>query len=159
MTKYPRLTLLPALLATLLLTAPAVGDNTSVQSLRPTDVGAADKAPEQKPMLGKRPGAQQAIPRSFEQQPPLIPHAMTNFDEITAVDNQCLECHGADTFEKKNAPKVGDSHFRDPSTGAIQTTMSGTRYQCTLCHVPQADAAPLVENSFQPAPPVKAGPQ
>lgn len=152
MNHYRPSTLIPALAAALLLAGDAMADSSDVQSLRPTSIGEADQAPEEKTYVGKRPGSQKAIARTFEQQPPLIPHAMTNFDEITPADNQCMECHGPDTYQKKNAPKLGDSHFRDPATGTVQTTVSGARYQCTLCHVPQVDAKPLVENTFQGVP-------
>lgn len=151
MTFHKPLRILPPLVAAWLLAAPAVGDDAGVRSLRPTDVATADEAPAEKTMLGRRPGAQQPIPRTFEQQPPLISHAMTNFDEITAADNQCLECHGPDTYEKKKAPKLGDSHFRDLRSGELLPTPSGARYQCTSCHVPQSDASPLVENVFEAA--------
>ena len=127
----------------------------TVQSLRGTDVAVADQAPPPKEYLGERPGKQKPLARSFEEQPPLIPHAMTNFDEITPEENQCLECHSAETYKKKNAPKLGDSHYRDLRTGKLMTEMSAARYQCTLCHVPQADAKPLVENTFQAAAPAK----
>ncbi len=152
MNEYRLTTMLPALAAALLFATCALADTGGVKSLRATDVAAADEAPAETTMAGKRPGSQKAIPRTFEEQPPLIPHAMTNFDEITPDGNQCLECHGIDTYEKKNAPKVGDSHFRDLRTGNLMKEMSAARYQCTLCHVPQADASPLVENSFQAVP-------
>jgi cytochrome c-type protein NapB len=152
MNNYRPSGLIPALAAALLLAGTAIGDSPGVQSLRGTDVGSADQAPEEKAYVGRRPGSQQPIARTFEQQPPLVPHAMTNFDEITPADNQCMECHGPDTYQKKNAPKLGDSHFRDPATGTVQATVSGARYQCTLCHVPQVDAEPLVENAFQGVP-------
>ena len=76
-------------------------------------------------------------------EPPLVPHAMNNFDDISLEENQCLSCHGLDKYKEKNAPKLGDSHFLQD-----KTTVSMARYQCTTCHVPQVDAAPLVDNSF-----------
>jgi len=148
MTNHRSLRILPVLVAGWLLAGSAGSEEATVGSLRPTDVATADEAPAEKAMLGRRPGSQQPIPRTFEQQPPLIPHAMTNFDEITPADNQCLECHGPDTYQQKKATRLSDSHFRDQRSGALQPDMSGARYQCTLCHVPQSDATPLVENLF-----------
>lgn len=120
----------------------------TVESMRGTDAAAPDQAPQLKEYVGGRPGAQQAIARTFEQQPPLISHAVTNFDEVTLEENQCLSCHGPDTYKKKNAPVVGESHFKDRD-GKVMKTMSMARYQCTQCHVPQVDAKPLVESTFQ----------
>jgi cytochrome c-type protein NapB len=129
------------------------------QSMRGADVAAPDQAPAEKPYLGKRPGTegQQKIARTFEEQPPLIPHAMTNFDDITLEENQCLTCHDVDTYEKKKAPKLGDSHFKDRD-GKVQKTVSTLRWQCTQCHVPQVDAKPLVDNSFVGVPPATKKP-
>jgi cytochrome c-type protein NapB len=82
-----------------------------VATLRGADTAAADKAPaEQLAYTGKKPGLQKPIARTFSTQPPLVPHAVDNFDEITVESNQCVECHGIDSYQKKNAPKLGDSH-------------------------------------------------
>ncbi len=115
-----------------------------VATLRGADTAAADQAPaEDKTYVGKKPGLQKPIARTFSTQPPLVPHAVDNFDEITVESNQCMECHGLDVYKKKNAPKLGDSHL---DAGKKLVTMD--RYQCNSCHVPQVDAKPLVENTF-----------
>lgn len=118
-----------------------------VTSMRGADVAAEDQAPDIKDYAGKRPGAQKPIARTFREQPPVIPHAVANFDDINLEENQCLSCHGADTYKKKNAPKIGDSHFLDRD-GKKLADVSGLRHNCTQCHVPQVDAPPLVENTF-----------
>jgi cytochrome c-type protein NapB len=122
-----------------------------VSTLRHADVTAADMAPaEQKVYVGKRPGTGQPITRTFKEQPPLIPHAIDNFDEITIADNQCLECHSPQTAAAKKAPKVADSHLLNGDKG-----INDMRYQCNTCHVPQVDAQPLVVNNFVGTPPAK----
>lgn len=117
-----------------------------VSTLRGADAAAPDQAGDAKAYAGKRPGTagQAMIKRTFNEQPPLVPHAIENFDEITTADNQCLECHGPANYVKKNSPKLGDSHLA--AAGAAQVRMD--RYQCNTCHVPQVDAKPLVENRF-----------
>lgn len=115
-----------------------------ISTLRGADAAVADQATEMKLYAGKRPGVGQPIVRTFREQPPLVPHAIENFDEITVAENQCLECHGPDTYAKKNAPKVADTHL----TAAAAGTVRMDRYQCNTCHVPQVDAKPLVENTF-----------
>jgi len=132
--------------------SPALSADESVKSIRGVDAQIADQAPEEKFNPGKRPGSQKPIARTFEQQPPVIPHATENFDEITLEENQCLTCHGPEKFKEKNAPKIGDSHFRNMQTGEIMKQMSSARHNCVQCHVPQVDAAPLVENTFQTVP-------
>lgn len=69
---------------------------------------------------------------------------MENFDEITLADNQCLECHAPVNAKKKDAPVLGERHLVAGS-GAV----SQARYACVMCHVPQSDAKPLVDNTFQ----------
>jgi cytochrome c-type protein NapB len=117
---------------------------TSVASLRGADVAAADQAPDTaKAHAGRRPGSQQPIARTYDGQPPLVPHAVENFDEITVEENQCLECHGPANAAKKNAPKLADSHLAVDRVAVRQE-----RHQCNSCHVPQVDAPPLVTNRF-----------
>lgn len=134
----------------------ALASESAVHSLRGVDAEAPDQAPEEKFNPGKRPGSQKPIARTFEQQPPLIPHATTNFDEITLDENQCLTCHGPEKFKEKKAPKIGDSHFRNQQTGEIMKQVSNARFNCVQCHVPQVDAPPLVENTFKTVPQTQA---
>lgn len=112
-------------------------------SMRGTDVAAADSAPEAKAYVGKRPGTQSVVARTFSTQPPVIPHAVDNFDEVTLSENQCLDCHGPANYVKKASPKMGDSHFV-----AKTKAFDASRHVCTTCHVPQVDAPALVENRF-----------
>jgi cytochrome c-type protein NapB len=121
-----------------------------VQSLRGADAAVEDKAPEEKPLVGKRPGLQKNLARSFQEQPPLIPHALQNFDEITLDDNQCLSCHSEENHKKKKAPLIGKSHF-EVKGGKPTKTVDNARWFCTQCHVPQHDAPPLVDNEFKAA--------
>ncbi|MDA0188848.1 MAG: nitrate reductase cytochrome c-type subunit [Proteobacteria bacterium] len=118
------------------------------RSMRGKDVAAPDIAANVKTYVGKRPGTQEPVARTFSTQPPVIPHAVENYDEVTLESNQCMDCHGAANYEKKKAPKLGDSHFIDRE-GKKHAEAVGGRYNCVQCHVPQVDAPPLVENAFQ----------
>ena len=131
------------LLASLLTAIVGCASYEPLVSMRGADVAAPDKAPEAITYAGKRPGTQPVIARTFSTQPPLIPHAVDNFDEVTLTENQCLDCHGPANFEKKNAPKLGESHFV-----AATKAVDAARHNCVLCHVPQVDAPALVENRF-----------
>lgn len=128
------------------------------KSMRGIDVNTADTASETKTYSGKRPGTQPVVTRTFSTQPPVIPHAVENFDEITLEENQCLSCHGPDVYQKKNAPMIGKSHFIDRNGNKLDA-ISSARHNCVQCHVPQIDAPPLVENAFQgDVVPAKAAP-
>jgi cytochrome c-type protein NapB len=116
-------------------------------SMRGAQVDAVDKAPTDLQYQGKKPGLQDKVARTFEGQPPVIPHALANFDEITLEENQCMSCHSAAKYQEKKAPKVGDSHFIDRE-GKKLPDISMARHNCTQCHVPQVDAPPLVANDF-----------
>ena len=120
---------------------------TGVQTLRGEGVATADKAPVEKAYPGKKPGMQKLIVRTFKGQPPLVPHATDNFDEITVTENQCLDCHGLENYVAKKSPKLVDSHLTTSSDGLKKVT-SMERYQCNSCHVAQVDAKPLVANTF-----------
>ncbi len=88
-------------------------------------------------------------PRDFVQQPPLIPHTITGY-QITKNFNKCMDCHAWSKTATTGATKVGVTHFRDRN-GMELDNVSPRRYFCTQCHVPQTDAKPLVENTFQRA--------
>lgn len=119
-----------------------------IKSMRGVDVASNDPAAPERPYLGEKPGLQKVIARTFDGQPPLIPHAVNNFDEITLEENQCMSCHSREKHKEKNAPVVGDSHFINPATGQMLAKVSMARHNCVQCHVPQVDAPPLVENKF-----------
>ncbi|MBK9135117.1 MAG: nitrate reductase cytochrome c-type subunit [Betaproteobacteria bacterium] len=122
-----------------------------VNSLRGSDAATVDQVPDAKPYAGKRPGSGgQAvlIARNYQTQPPLVPHAIDNFDEITVAENQCMECHSMQKAAEKKAPRVGDSHLIG---GGPSAQLRMDRYQCNTCHVPQVDAKPLVASTFSGA--------
>jgi cytochrome c-type protein NapB len=91
--------------------------------------------------------------RAYRQQPPLIPHRIDNY-QVTKDYNQCLQCHDWPANLKAGAPKVSETHYNDREGNRLDK-ISGTRFFCTQCHVPQADAKPLVTNTFRNASEVK----
>lgn len=129
------------------------------KSLRGSDATASDQVFASATYAGKRPGSQTGYARTYSTQPPLIPHAVENFDEVTLSDNQCLECHAPANAKKKSAPVVSEKHLAGGADAA--GAVAGSRHACVMCHVPQSDAAPLVQNAFagdrtvQPATPGK----
>lgn len=137
------------LLATLAVTLVACA-STAVQlsTLRTHSVSSADAAPDDKAYAGKRPGQQALIARTFEKQPPLVPHTVDGYF-ILPGDNTCLDCHISDEFKGKKMPMLGVSHFLKPSKPGAEPVVDMQRWQCDSCHVPQVDAKPLVGNDFQ----------
>ncbi|MDH5648683.1 MAG: nitrate reductase cytochrome c-type subunit [Gammaproteobacteria bacterium] len=93
------------------------------------------------------------IPRDYVQQPPLIPHKTDTY-EITAKNNKCLSCHSWSRYKEVGATKISLTHFKDRA-GTDMANVSPRRYFCDQCHVPQVDAKPLVENTFDPIQAVK----
>ena len=84
--------------------------------------------------------------RAYRQQPPLIPHKIDQY-QVTLDNNQCMDCHDWPANTRVNALKISETHYVDRQ-GVRLDKVSGTRYFCTQCHVPQADAKPLVGNVF-----------
>lgn len=115
-----------------------------VQSLRGDMIGSDSSAPEIKPYYKDRP----PINRDYLQQPPLIPHKTEGYI-VNVKHNKCLSCHSWANYRKHNATKISQTHF-ESRDGAVLSNVSARRYFCVQCHVPQADAQPLVENTFQP---------
>jgi len=119
-----------------------------VATLRGSDTAAADQAPAAHfAYMGKKPGLQKPIDRTIKGQPPLVPHAVDNFDEITVAENQCLDCHSLEKYREKQSPKLSDTHLAISKDG-MKKTLIMSHYQCNTCHVPQVDAKPLVELNF-----------
>jgi len=87
--------------------------------------------------------------RDFVQQPPLIPHTIAGY-QITMNFNKCMDCHSFQRARANGATKVSISHFRTLE-GQELDNISPRRYFCNQCHVPQTDARPLVDNTFQRA--------
>jgi cytochrome c-type protein NapB len=88
-------------------------------------------------------------PKNYLQQPPLIPHRIDKY-EIDLKVNMCLRCHDWPNNVEENAPLISVTHFFDRDNVRLDH-VSSRRWFCVQCHVPQADAKPLVENKFQPA--------
>lgn len=136
-----------AVIASAVICACATPLSAPPQSLRGVDAAAADPVFAEPAWIGKKPGSQTGYVRSYSTQPPLIPHAVENFDEVSLTDHQCLECHGPANYQKKGSPPIGDKHFAggDRKSGAA----APSRHACVMCHVAQSDAKPLVGNAFK----------
>ena len=122
----------------------AVEGTVKLQSLRgDTPIEKTPEADMYKPMKDAKP-----LPRDFVQQPPLIPHTIRDY-QITRNFNKCMDCHAWNRTRETGATKVSVTHYKTRE-GQELTNISPLRYFCTQCHVAQADAKPLVENTFRP---------
>ena len=118
---------------------------TEVSSLRgPVELDQDTKSPEMK----KYPKDGEPIARDYVQQPPLVPHTIARY-KINLKSNKCLSCHSWKNYRQYDATKISQTHFEDRDDNVL-ANVSARRYFCTQCHVPQADAKPLVENEFKP---------
>jgi len=88
------------------------------------------------------------IVRDYLQQPPLIPHKIKGY-KINMKFNKCLTCHSWANYKKTGATKISQTHFSGRD-GEAMSNVAPRRYFCSQCHVPQADARPLVQNEFEP---------
>lgn len=96
-------------------------------------------------------GESQRYERSYENAPPLIPHDIEGLVPITKESNACIDCHMPEFAKDVGATPIPKSHLTDLRTGKdLGGKLSEARFNCTQCHVPQANAKPLVENNFQP---------
>ncbi len=125
--------------------------------------------------INKAAGESQVIERAFENAPPMIPHSVDGMIPITINNNSCTGCHTPGVAESLNATPIPKSHFTDfrPETsiakngkiakngmevdntsdlktsGKALNTLSGTRFNCTLCHAPQSMETAAPANEFQ----------
>lgn len=87
--------------------------------------------------------------RNYRQQPPLVPHSIDQY-QIDKKANRCLSCHDWTVAGERRAPTLSMTHYLDRN-GAQLDVVAGTRWFCNQCHVPQADAPELVDNTFVPS--------
>lgn len=109
--------------------------------------GTAIESPSPEPEKRKVEVVQGGFDRSWETQPPMIPHDIEKY-EISLRQNGCLKCHSETTAEKEKTKPTPESHFLDRD-GNKTDHLSTRRYFCTQCHAPQLSGAPLVENTFE----------
>ena len=88
------------------------------------------------------------IERNYLLQPPLIPHQIEGYT-VTPKFNKCMSCHSWTKYKEANATKISQTHF-ESRDGVVLANISARRYFCVQCHVPQTNARPLVENTFEP---------
>ena len=120
------------------------------------------------------PGTSKRLPRSYENAPPLIPHSIDGLVPITLKNNACLGCHMPSVAKSMGAIPMPPTHFKDffyttkkklikqklyedevaykarLTLMAKKEDIAPQRYNCVQCHVPQANAKPLVANTFKP---------
>ncbi|GHA47094.1 periplasmic nitrate reductase, electron transfer subunit [Photobacterium aphoticum] len=98
--------------------------------------------------MKRYPRDQGVIDSDYVYQPPLIPHTIRNY-EVSQNANKCLACHSWKNAKDMGATKISVTHYQSPRQGQVLSDVSPSRYFCLQCHVPQADAKPLVGNDFQ----------
>ena len=134
----------------IILTLGSLGMATQVYAEQITSLrGANDlKAESNEVLVKKNIADREPIERDYVQQPPLIPHKITGY-KINVKFNKCLTCHSWANYKEARATKISQTHFADRDN-QVMANVAARRYFCTQCHVPQADAKPLVENTFKP---------
>jgi len=87
------------------------------------------------------PGKVKPAPVAFEGAPPMIPHSVEGMLPITKNNNMCLNCHMPQSAKALNVTPIPKTHFKNDK-------LAGSRFNCTLCHVPQANVDPVIQNKF-----------
>jgi cytochrome c-type protein NapB len=85
--------------------------------------------------------------RAYSMQPPTIPHKIDGY-QVDIKFNRCLACHAREHTGESQAVPLSVTHYMDRE-GNVLGEISPRRYFCIQCHVPQADAKPLVGNTFK----------
>ena len=114
-----------------------------VQSLRGADID------ETRPVASNYQQLKRREVRNYRQQPPLIPHSSEQY-QVDLRTNQCLSCHDWTNAGERGAPTLSMTHYLDRDGNQLDK-VAGTRWFCSQCHVPQANAPALVENEFKPS--------
>jgi cytochrome c-type protein NapB len=126
------------------LTSQAIADISSLRGA--SEIPATNASPE----LMKFVKDKENVARTFEEQPPVVPHESEKYT-INLKENKCLECHMKQPGkDEAKSVEMSESHFINRK-GEKLDKPAGARHFCTQCHVPQVDAPPLVGSDFQAA--------
>lgn len=110
---------------------------------------------------GKGPGENnKRIPRAYDNAPPMIPHDISAFGEISKDSNSCVGCHMPEAAKAVGAIAVPQTHLTNLRKGNgedLKGELWNGRYNCTQCHAPQAVLDPAVMNRFKGAFRAKTG--
>ena len=133
-------------------TARSEDDEAMVIYFREADLGAmAEQALPTYP-IGE-PGETDPLDRAFDGAPPQIPHSIEDMYPIVIDGNECIECHHPEYVTSEDDRPIPESHFQSPvmAPGAPGEAMAwkvsgyrtgedvaGARYNCSMCHTPQA---------------------
>jgi len=129
------------LLCLVAVTGQAAADVSSLRGV--SEIPVTGDAPEMQRFINDK----ENIARTFEQQPPLVPHDNDDYT-ISLKENKCLDCHMKQPGKAEaKSVEMGESHFVDRQGNKLDRP-SSARYFCTQCHVPQIDAEPLVGTTF-----------
>lgn len=97
----------------------------------------------------RMPKEQERMPLNYVNQPPMIPHSVEGY-QVTTNTNRCLQCHGVESYRTTGAPRISLLTLWT-ATAKWARKWLPRRYFCLQCHVPQADTAPIVGNTFTPS--------
>ena len=96
-------------------------------------------------------GEAQRYERSFENAPPMIPHDLEGLIPITADNNMCVTCHMPEVAKDVGATPIPKSHlYSIRNKKDLEGKLSDDRFNCTTCHVPQANVETKFKNNFKP---------
>ena len=90
----------------------------------------------------EEPGETTTLVRAYENAPPSVPHSIVDFT-IDRTTNDCIDCHleGEELDEDHIATKIPSTHYANEYTqDSVEDGVTGIRYNCTQCHVQQANA-------------------
>ena len=118
---------------------------------RDVDLGAMSPQPLE--LYGDAdPGDAGTLPRAFETAPPQILHTVEDMS-ITSGSNDCLDCHHPDNALSEEDAPIPEFHFEtavmaegQPGEAMVWKVqgykkgddVAGSRFNCTMCHTPQA---------------------
>jgi len=109
------------------------------------------------------PGDSNTLNRDFPDAPPQIPHNVEDMLPITAADNECISCHHPDNTASEADRPIPKSHFERPVMSKTKKgnpmvlvvsgyeksdDLAGARYNCTMCHTPQATNVDTPRSDF-----------
>lgn len=113
--------------------------------------------------IGEDPGESTRLDRAFPGAPPQISHTVEDMLPITRGSNDCMDCHHPDEATGEDDLPLPESHFETPVMTSGEegeavlwkvkgyqkgSDVAGTRFNCTMCHAPQATNVKTLKSRF-----------
>jgi len=96
-------------------------------------------------------GFMTSVPFEYNEKKRAFRYDLEGLIPITADNNMCVTCHMPEVAKDVGATPIPKSHlYSIRNKKDLEGKLSDDRFNCTTCHVPQANVEAKFKNNFKP---------